>query len=137
MCLVLGLSSISCSESVSDSSTSSGGEESLEVADVEANAAAKLVADGNVVVLDVRTPEEFTLGHIANALNRNINEQDFGEAVKSLDHSKTYLVHCGMGAAGGRSRRALDSLKAAGATKVYHLNGGFTAWQQAGNPIEK
>ena len=128
--LVLGLGSVSCSEH-------SNAALSLEVVDVDAEAAAKLVEDSAVVVLDVRTPEEFSLGHIASALNHNINGDGFEDAVKSLDHSKTYLVHCAMGAAGGRSRNALKALEAAGATKVYHLNGGFVAWQQAANPTEK
>lgn len=128
--LALGLGSVSCSEN-------SNAGLSLEVIDIDAEAAAKLVADGAVAVLDVRTPEEFSLGHIASALNRNINGEGFDEAVKSLDHSKTYLVHCAMGSTGGRSRNALKALEAAGATKVYHLNGGFVAWQQAGNPTEQ
>ena len=137
MCLVLGLSSISCSESVSDSSTSSSDVQAIEVVDIEADAAAKLLAEGAVSVLDVRTPEEFSLGHIANAIHHNIYDDNFVESVKALDQSKSYLVHCATGVDGGRSRKAVESLKAAGATKIYHLNGGIVAWQQAGEPTEK
>jgi phage shock protein E len=99
-CLAFGLISVSCSDesrTSADGGVGSNGGGSLEIVDVEAEAAAKLVADGAVAVLDVRTPEEFALGHIGSALNRNINDEGFAEAVKSLDPSKTYLVHCAMG----------------------------------------
>lgn len=115
----------------------SGDEDAIEVVDVEADVAAKLLTEGAVAVLDVRTPEEFSLGHIANAIHHNINDDGFAEAVKALDQSKSYLVHCATGVNGGRSRKAVESLKAAGATKIYHLNGGIVAWEQAGKPIEK
>jgi len=137
LCLAFGFISISCSESASDSTANSGDEEVIEVVDVEAEVAAKLLAEGAVAVLDVRTPEEFSLGHIANAIHHNIYDDGFVEAVKALDQSKSYLVHCATGVDGGRSRKAVESLKAAGATKIYHLNGGIVAWQQAGEPTEK
>ena len=109
----------------------------MEVVDVGPEAAAKLLAEGNVAVLDVRTPEEFSMGRIASALNHNIHGDGFLDAVKSLDQSKPYLVHCASGVDGGRSRKAVDSLKAAGATKIYHLDGGIIAWENAGKPTEK
>lgn len=137
MCLALGLSSISCSKSGSDSAINSGGGESVEVVDVGPGAAAKLLAEGNVAVLDVRTPEEFSMGCIASALKHNIHGDGFLDAVKSLDQSKPYLVHCASGVDGGRSRKAVDSLKSAGATKIYHLDGGIIAWENVGKPTEK
>jgi phage shock protein E len=137
LCLAFGFISVSCSKSTSESTSSSGGEKAIEVVDIEADAAAKLLAEGAVSVLDVRTPEEFSLGHIANAIHHNIYDDNFVESVKALDQSKSYLVHCATGVDGGRSRKAVESLKAAGATKIYHLNGGIVAWQQAGEPTEK
>src|SRR5687768_17154520 len=54
----------------------------------------------DVVVLDVRTPEEFQSGHIAGAKNVDAQEDDFASKLGALDKDKTYLLHC---AAGGRS----------------------------------
>ncbi len=125
-----------------DSPESAGGSESVqvvfEVVDVQPAEAEIVLNDGNgsVVVLDVRTPQEFAAGHIRNALNVNIAGPVFDQKVAALDHTKSYLVHCASGSPGGRSQRALASLKAAGAKRVYHLQGGFNAWLQAGNPVE-
>ena len=108
-----------------------------QVVDVGADAAAKLVEEGKVNILDVRTPGEFSNGHIANAVNHNIHDEAFAEKVKSLDHSKPYLVHCAAGAPGGRSWKAVEALKGAGVKTIYHLDGGIVAWQNAGNNVVK
>jgi len=47
--------------------------------------------DETVIVLDVRTPEEYAMGHIEGALNINIAEADFSERVSKLDRDKTYI----------------------------------------------
>ena len=71
---------------------------------VSVDDAAKLLqSDKNVVVLDVRTAEEFQAGHIPGAKNLDFFGNDFAQQVAALDKSKTYLVHC---AAGGRSAKA-------------------------------
>jgi rhodanese-related sulfurtransferase len=87
-----------------------------------------------IVVLDVRTPEEFKDGHIAGAKNVDFQSDDFKKQVASLDKSKTYLVHC---AAGGRSARALKVLEGDKFEHLYHLNDGFNGWKQAGKPVAK
>ena len=109
----------------------------IEVLDVEAGEAASLVAEGKVAVLDVRTEEEFASAHIAGAVLANIRSEGFKAKVAELDQSKPYLVHCAAGASGGRSRKAVEALKEAGAVKVYHLNGGLNAWIQGEHPVEK
>lgn len=88
----------------------------------------------DAVVLDVRTSEEFKEGHIAGAKNIDFFEDDFAEKVAKLDPSKSYVVHC---AAGGRSTQALEKLKAAHLSTIYHMNGGFKAWEKAGKPVQK
>ena len=101
---------------------------------VDAKQAAELVKAGNVVVLDVRTSEEFEEGHIAGAKNIDFIGQDFGAQAAKLDPTATYLVHCQVG---GRSTRALASLKRAGITQLIHMDGGFGDWLKAGLPVEK
>src|SRR4051794_13603585 len=68
----------------------------------------KLRTDSKSIVLDVRTPNEFALGHIPDAVNIDWNGKDFTERVAALDRGHTYLVHC---AAGGRSARACDKME--------------------------
>ena len=102
---------------------------------VSPDEAEKLLKDNpKVVVLDVRTPEEFAKGHIAGAKNVDFKAADFAEKVAALDKGKSYLVHC---AAGGRSSKALDLMKNKNFAAMYHLNEGFKAWEKAGKPVEK
>jgi len=105
-----------------------------DVKHVNAKEAQKLVEEKKVVVLDVRTPEEFKDGHIAGATNIDFSASDFKKRVGELDKSKTYLVHC---AAGGRSTQSLPILKKGEIKSVYHLDGGFNAWKKEGLPVEK
>lgn len=86
-----------------------------------------------IVVIDVRTQEEFAEGHIAGAKNVNFNAPNFNDRMREFA-GKTILLHC---AAGGRSSRALESLGAVSFEKVYHLNKGFNDWIAAGKPVSK
>lgn len=104
------------------------------VKNVDAKEAAKLVAAGNITVLDVRTAEEFAEGHIAGATNINFMGKDFAAQASKLDRNKTYLLHC---ASGGRSKRCLPQLKQLGFKEIIHLDGGMSAWEDAGNPMAK
>jgi rhodanese-related sulfurtransferase len=101
---------------------------------VDAKEAAKLVATNAVVVLDIRTPDEFAEGHIAGATNIDFLSEDFSEKVAKLDRQKKYLVHC---ASGRRSANALPVLSKLNFTNVIHLDGGFSAWEEAKNPVTK
>jgi rhodanese-related sulfurtransferase len=94
----------------------------------------KLRADKKNVVLDVRTKKEFDAGHIPGAVNLDVNAPDFGEKVAKLDKSKTYLVHC---AAGRRSVKACETMGKLDFPKLVNLEGGLTAWEKAGKPVEK
>ena len=104
------------------------------VTNVQAEVASKLVAAGKVVALDVRTPAEFAEGHIAGATNINFVDKDFATQVGKLDRDKVYLVYC---AVGGRSKRCLPQLQKLGFKQIYHFDGGFSAWEEAGKPVAK
>jgi rhodanese-related sulfurtransferase len=97
-------------------------------------AQALLKADKKIIVLDVRTPEEFATAHIPGAKNINFNAPDFKAAVGALDRKATYLVHC---QSGGRSARATAAMKELQFKSVLHLNEGFSEWEAAGKPVEK
>ena len=105
------------------------------VKNVAVEEAAKLLGvRKDIVVLDLRTDEEFKAGHLAGAKNIDFLGSDFAKKIGELDKSKTYLVHC---ASGGRSTSSLDVFKAQKFTSILHLNEGFKAWSAAGHPVEK
>jgi acetyl esterase/lipase len=93
----------------------------------------KLAKQPKHVILDVRTPAEFAKGHIAGAINIDVNAADFQAKVGKLDKETTYLVHC---ASGGRSVTACERLTTLSFAKLYNLEGGIRAWTKAGKPLE-
>lgn len=101
--------------------------------DVSVNEAQKLIQEGKVLVLDVRTPEEFKEGHIEGAVNIDFNGKDFAAQIKKLDPAKPVLVHC---QGGGRSGRSLPVLEQVGFPQIYHLHEGFGEWEAAGKPVK-
>lgn len=88
----------------------------------------------NIIVLDVRTPDEFAEGHIKGAINIShdqINNQ-LDEIIAYKD--QTVVVHC---RSGRRAVSAEQALIAAGFSDVLHLEGDILAWQAAKLPLEK
>ncbi|MEZ0276539.1 MAG: rhodanese-like domain-containing protein [Roseimicrobium sp.] len=101
---------------------------------VKAEEAGKLVKEGKVSVLDVRTADEYKDGHIKGAKNIDFTENNFESEAAKLDKTKPYLVHC---QGGGRSTKSLEVLQKLGFQHIYHLDGGLSAWKKAGQPVEK
>ena len=98
----------------------------------EVNAFAERIKSPDVVLLDVRTAEEFDEGHLTNALNIDVKEEGFVEKAKStLPADKTIAVYC---RGGKRSANAAAMLAEEG-FKVVNLLGGITAWKDAGMPV--
>lgn len=97
-------------------------------------AAQWLATDRNVVVLDVRTSDEFRTGHLKDAVNVDYKAPDFEQRLAKLDRSKPYLLHC---AVGGRSTKSLPVLQKLGFRDIRHMDGGIQAWQSAKLPVVK
>ena len=94
---------------------------------------AQVAADASsLVILDVRTPEEFAAGYIPGASNVDLNGPDFKGEVGKLPKDGEYAVYC---RSGNRSATALAQMKELGFTNAYHLAGGIGAWQAAGGEI--
>ena len=87
----------------------------------------ELITKGNTLVIDVRTPVEFSESHIKNAINIDYFSKSFSETISKLDKQKTILVYC---AAGGRSTSACSDFKKLGFKKVYNLIGGYDDWKE-------
>ncbi len=82
--------------------------------------------DGELLILDTRTQEEYDAGHIEgailipyNKLEMNLDELDGYE-------DKPILVYC---RTGSRSAVAVDILIENGFNKIYHMNQGFSRWK--------
>lgn len=92
----------------------------------------KIKTTANPQILDVRTPDEYNSGHIENAINLNIYDDDFNQKLDLLNKADTIYVYC---KAGGRSSDAAGRLTAKGFKNVYDLEGGMMKWEQAKLPI--
>ena len=109
-----------------------GGERQYVNTDV--NGFAELMADSNVVVLDVRTASEYAEGHIEGAVLIDQVQSDFVEKAKaSLPTDKKIAVYC---RSGRRSANAAGRLADVG-YKCVNLKGGIIAWKEAGKPISQ
>jgi thioredoxin 1 len=86
----------------------------------------------NAQVVDARTPGEFGKGHLANALNVNVNSPVFATQANALDKARPVFVYC---LSGGRSAKAAAYLREQGYAPVYELTGGVLKWQEAGLPL--
>jgi len=108
----------------------------IPINNVDVNTARDLVTQNKtVIVLDVRTPEEYAIGHIEGALNINIAEADFSKRVSKLDRDKTYIIHCSANVKNGRSAKSLEIMSSFGFDKLLNMEGGIIAWEQSGYPL--
>ena len=133
--LILPLMGTGCDRHAKEASlppNESAGKNSLQLVDV--TEAKPLIAAGQVTILDVRTPGEFSAGHIAGAKNLNFYDGDFQEKLQQLDKNQSYLVHC---ASGRRSAQAGAVMSHLGFKSVYDLAGGMKAWEQANQEVVK
>lgn len=86
-------------------------------------------AGKNVQLLDVRTAQEFGEGHVANAVNVDVLEDDFSEKVKGLNPEKPVYVYC---RSGKRSAKATAILEGLGFKEIYDMEGGYLQWENDG-----
>ncbi len=94
--------------------------------------AAEMAGRPDITVLDVRTPAEFAEGHVAGAINIDVQAPEFRSTAASLDPDAPYLVHC---RSGMRSKSACEILSDLGFTDLSDLPDGFLGWEDAGYPV--
>lgn len=93
--------------------------------------AEKIKTTNSAVVIDVRTPDEFSKGHLQNSQNINISGNDFDKQIEMLDKAKPVFVYC---LSGGRSSSAASKMRANGFKEVYELDGGIMKWRGTNLP---
>ncbi len=86
----------------------------------------------DVQLIDVRTPEEYAEGYIANFQNIDFLSETFDEDILKLDKNKPVILYC---KSGGRSAKCAEKMLKAGFVKIYDFKGGFTKWEHDGNEI--
>ena len=112
--------------------TTACGQENFENMDVEGFAT--LVKQADVLILDVRTAEEYAEGHIEGAILIDQKKDDFESLAKQqLTKDKRIAIYC---RSGRRSANTAGRLAAIG-YKCTNLKGGIIAWQEAKMPVTK
>ena len=98
--------------------------------------AAQVIEDDptGLIVLDIRTPEEFTEVRLADAVNVDYYDADFADQLDALDKNDPYVMYC---RSGNRSSDAVKTMKELGFVEVYEVDGGIVNWYDSGFPVEQ
>lgn len=92
----------------------------------------KLQEMPQATLIDVRTAQEFSKGHLEGALNRDWTNGEFKAQVAQLDTAQPVFIYC---LSGGRSAGAMSMLRANGFRQVYEMQGGIMKWNAANLPL--
>ena len=110
-------------------------DETATIEDITPQEAFTLIEDNqnnlDFVIIDVRTRQEFSGGHIEKATNIDFYSDTFQDMLNDLDKNKTYLVYCQVG---GRSGSALDIMAGLNFKEAYNILGGINQWKAEGLP---
>ncbi|MAP64689.1 MAG: rhodanese [Microbacterium sp.] len=92
---------------------------------------ASIAVTDETVVVDVRTPAEYAEGHLEGAVNIDLQDSGFEEAITALDDDGQYVVYC---RSGNRSAQAASLMEAEG-LDVIDAGGVDEAADATGLPI--
>ena len=104
------------------------------VKDVGNLEATRLINSANAVLVDVRETKEFEGGRLPKAVHIPLSQLDSRGGELARYAGRPVVTYC---MSGNRSRMAGRALARLGFTDVYHLQGGYRAWRDAGLPVEK
>ena len=89
------------------------------------------ISTKDALVFDVRTTEEFNLGHIKGSINIDFyDEKLFVDFFEKVNKTKPIYIYC---RSGNRSKKSSEILKKIGFVKVYDLLGGYKKWIKNSN----
>ncbi len=104
----------------------------IRLVDAAAGLAIQTDPPEDLVILDVRTAEEFDEGHLEGAIMLDFYQEDFAQQLAELDPDVPYLLYCRSGNRSGETAALMEDL---GFNDVADVDGGILAWAQGGNPI--
>ena len=130
--LFISLIGVSCSSVRSSATTKASRRVAFRSLGVDAFA--RVVAKDDVVLVDVRTPEEYSAGHLEGVdYNLDVRSATFFKDFKNLPAGKLIALYC---KGGGRSKQVAGVLAGNG-YKVVELAVGYDGWVKAGGKVEK
>ncbi len=106
--------------------------ENIFLKDVNPKEFKQIIDTEDVIILDVRTPQEVAKGNIKGSSMINYFDENFLDKLSLVNKSKTICIYC---KSGGRSSKAAKILQENGFNKIYQLEGGLMAWENEGLPI--
>jgi rhodanese-related sulfurtransferase len=122
---MLCISLASCGQKQNENSTAQDSASKISLISPEAlNSANK-----DILLIDVRTPEEYASGHLENSININFRAGNFKDLIAELDTNQDVYVYCKVG---GRSASAARLMEDMGFKKIYDLKGGIIQWEKDG-----
>ena len=90
------------------------------------------IQDSDYILIDVRTKDEFDLGHIDSAINLDFYSDSFQNDILSLPKNETIVLYC---RTNNRSSKTAAILKENGYREILVIRGGITEWVKKGNDI--
>ena len=106
---------------------------SASIETVSPEAAATVIAEeSSEVILDIRTPQEFSEGIIDGAINIDFYEPTFAAELDALDKDAHYVVYC---RSGNRSGQAMSTFEDLGFTNITEIDGGIVNWYNTGHDV--
>ncbi len=88
--------------------------------------------DSDYTLIDVRTQDEFDLGHIDNAINLDFYSETFQKEILYLPKNEKIVLYC---RTNNRSTKTANILKENGYRDIIVIRGGITEWVKNGNDI--
>jgi rhodanese-related sulfurtransferase len=98
---------------------------------VDVETVASIKDDPEVVLIDVREPEEYAAGHIPDVTLMPMGEVP--QRLNDIPTDKTVIAYC---RSGNRSGQVMQFLQQQGYENVHNMEGGIIAWEQAGLPVK-
>ena len=90
------------------------------------------IQDSDYILIDVRTQDEFDLGHIDSAINLDFYSDTFQNEILSLPKNEKIVLYC---RTNNRSSKTAAILKQNGYRDILVISGGITEWVKNGNDI--
>lgn len=128
--LVLSIFAVSACQTASTETASNATQSEIKQISVEQ--AKNAAGATGTQFIDVRTEEEYRGGHAVKAVHFPLDALE--KDLSKLDKDKPVYVIC---QTGRRSQKGAEILQKAGFKNIYNINGGTSAWESAGFPVEK